>query len=426
MSATTKIGNIILGEGVPKICVPVTAKSYDGIISDMKYIVDNARESVDLIELRIDFYEDVDDICQVEKLLGDIREVIDKIPLLFTFRTKEEGGEKSISNEEYEKLLTAVAKTKFADAIDVQIMTDEEVLERIIESIKSENIKVVASNHDFNKTPAKEKIKEVLFFMEKKNADVAKIAVMPQNFEDVCTLMMAAEDTKESIKIPVVAISMGKLGAVSRLAGSQFNSAMTFGTVKNSSAPGQMDAKKLKEVLKMMSTEEKSNIYLIGFMGAGKTTVSNMLTSITGRKEIDADAYIVKKEGKTINDIFAEKGETYFREIETKYLKEISEEKNMIVSCGGGAVLKDENVEIMKKTGKIVLLTATPQTTYERVKDSTDRPILNGNMNIEYIEELMNRRKDRYLAVADEKIATDEKDVEQICDEIIKRCMNIK
>ncbi len=162
------------------------------------------------------------------------------------------------------------------------------------------------------------------------------------------------------------------------------------------------------------------NIMLIGFMGVGKTTVSKKLSKKLGMPEVDMDAYIVAHENKAISDIFAESGEEYFRKIETECLVEIQKEKGKIVSCGGGAVLKDENVRFMKDGGVILLLTATPQTVYERVKNSTDRPILNGNMNVEYISELMNKRKQRYLEVADLIIATDGKKVDEIVSEIEK------
>ena len=163
----------------------------------------------------------------------------------------------------------------------------------------------------------------------------------------------------------------------------------------------------------------KQNILLIGFMGVGKTTVSKKLSEKTGMSEVDMDAWIVEHEQKAIADIFAEEGEPYFRKIETECLKEIQKEKGRIVSCGGGVVLKDENIRIMKDGGIILLLTATAQTVYDRVKDSTDRPILNGNMNVAYISELMKRRAERYREVADLIIATDGKTVDQIVEEIM-------
>ena len=161
------------------------------------------------------------------------------------------------------------------------------------------------------------------------------------------------------------------------------------------------------------------NIMLIGFMGAGKSTVSRELALITGRIEIDIDQYIVEKEGMAISDIFERYGEAYFRDLETKALREIEKEDNLIISCGGGIVVKEENVSIMKNKGIIVLLTATPETVFERVKNSKERPILNNNMNIDFIKELMEKRAELYKNVADLIISTDNKDVKNICNEII-------
>lgn len=163
----------------------------------------------------------------------------------------------------------------------------------------------------------------------------------------------------------------------------------------------------------------EENIFLIGFMGAGKSTVAAELERQLHIQRAEMDALIVEREGMAISDIFAEKGETYFRDAETALLKDLTEKKGIIISCGGGAVMRDENAALMKQCGKIVLLTATPETIYERVKDSTDRPILNGNMNVDYIRELMEKRKDRYLAVADVVVATDQKNAEEITREIL-------
>ncbi len=163
----------------------------------------------------------------------------------------------------------------------------------------------------------------------------------------------------------------------------------------------------------------EENIFLIGFMGAGKSTVAAELERQLHILRAEMDALIVEREGMAISDIFAEKGETYFRDAETALLKDLTEKKGIIISCGGGAVMRDENAALMKQCGKIVLLTATPETIYERVKDSTDRPILNGNMNVDYIRELMEKRKDRYLAVADVVVATDQKSAEEITREIL-------
>ncbi len=170
--------------------------------------------------------------------------------------------------------------------------------------------------------------------------------------------------------------------------------------------------------------EEKllnNNLFIIGFMGVGKTTVSDYLSIILNRHKIDIDKYIEEKENMTISQMFEEYGEDYFRNCETNVLKELNEKSNKIISCGGGIVLRGENIDLMKKQGKIVLLTASAQTIYERVKSSTERPILNNNMNVEFISSLMKKREEKYLETADIIINTDNKDIKEISDEIIKK-----
>ena len=163
------------------------------------------------------------------------------------------------------------------------------------------------------------------------------------------------------------------------------------------------------------------NIYLIGFMGTGKSTVARELIARAHAKGVEMDQLIEKQQNMAITDIFAQHGEAYFRDLETELLRSLGTEENLVVSCGGGTVLRDENAALMKEHGCIVLLTATPETIYERVKGSKNRPILNGNMNVDYIRELMEKRRARYESVADIKVATDGKDVSTICEEILSQ-----
>ncbi len=168
------------------------------------------------------------------------------------------------------------------------------------------------------------------------------------------------------------------------------------------------------------------HIFLIGFMGCGKSTNARYLSKITGAKQMEMDQEIVKDQGMAITDIFAKFGEACFRDLETNLIRSMKEKAPMVVSCGGGAVLREENVALMKECGKIVLLTADPKTIYDRVKDSNDRPVLNGNMNVEYISELMEKRRPRYEAAADLVVSTDMKNVREICEEILDKCNFIR
>ena len=128
----------------------------------------------------------------------------------------------------------------------------------------------------------------------------------------------------------------------------------------------------------------------------------------------------------SIPDIFAAYGEEYFRNLETELLRELQSGQNCVISCGGGVVLRSENVAEMKKNGRVVLLTASPETIYERVKDSDDRPILEGNKNVDFIAELMEKRREKYEAAADIVVRTDDKTVLQICEELISKLMELE
>lgn len=167
--------------------------------------------------------------------------------------------------------------------------------------------------------------------------------------------------------------------------------------------------------------KQKPNIILIGFMGTGKTTVSHHLSHLLAMQEVDTDRLIAEREGMSIPELFRTRGEAYFRDCETKLLLELQQRHNLIVSCGGGMALRSENAAYMKQAGCVVLLTATPQTIYERVKDNTNRPLLNGNMNADYIENMLNERWDRYLAAADVIVETDGKTISEICADLIDR-----
>lgn len=168
------------------------------------------------------------------------------------------------------------------------------------------------------------------------------------------------------------------------------------------------------------------NIFLIGFMGTGKSTIASCLAEMYNFKIAEMDEDIARKEGKSITGIFSEYGEEYFRNIETEYLKELQEMTNQIVSCGGGVVLREENVRLMKQSGKVVWLTASPEEILKRVKDDDSRPLLQGKKNVEAIAGLINQRRARYEKAADVMIHTDGKTAEEICVEVMNKLKNMK
>ena len=163
------------------------------------------------------------------------------------------------------------------------------------------------------------------------------------------------------------------------------------------------------------------NIFLVGFMGVGKSTIASQLGKMLHMDRLEMDQKIVEQEGMPVSEIFSRYGEQYFRDAESNLLIALQEGKGMVVSCGGGVVLRRENGMHMKKNGHVIWLTAAPETIYERVKDSDDRPVLNGRKNVKGISELMEQRREKYEAAADIVINTDDKTVLQICEELIQR-----
>ena len=164
--------------------------------------------------------------------------------------------------------------------------------------------------------------------------------------------------------------------------------------------------------------EVSKNIFLIGFMGCGKSTIARRLSKELSADIVEMDETIEAEVGKSINEIFETHGETYFRDLESQLIERITLSGGAIVSCGGGAILRQENVDTMRKNGQIIYLSATPETIYERVRYSTNRPLLNGNMNVEYITSLMEKRLSLYKSAADKTVFVDGKNIEEITQEI--------
>ncbi len=250
MNKVVSVRNLVLGEGMPKICVPLVGKTREEIIEGAKELKDI---KFDLVEWRVDHYLDVLDLEKVKETLVELRKVLNDTPILFTFRSLKEGGEKEVSVEYYAKLNKEISETKNADLIDVELFTGDEVVKEIVECAKENGVKVVMSNHDFFKTPSKEEIVNRLCKMQDLGADLPKIAVMPQTTTDVLTLLCATDEmVTKFAKTPIITMSMAGLGVISRLAGETFGSALTFGAAKEASAPGQVSVDKLSKVLEVL------------------------------------------------------------------------------------------------------------------------------------------------------------------------------
>ena len=247
---TVKIRDIEIGAGAPKIIVPIVGVTKEDIIEEAKTF-DSI--PIDVVEWRVDWFEGVFDFAKVEDVLKDLREVLGNIPLLMTFRTSKEGGEKAIEPEAYAELNLKAAATGYIDFVDVEIFTGDDIVREMIDAIHASGAKVIASNHDFDKTPAKSDLIYRLRKMQDMGADIPKMAVMPQTKKDVLTLLSATEEmASDYADRPIITMSMAGLGSISRIACEAFGSCLTFGSGAQASAPGQIGAEKLHQALQIV------------------------------------------------------------------------------------------------------------------------------------------------------------------------------
>lgn len=247
---TVKIRDVEIGAGIPKICVPIVGVTKEEILAQAKSL---QSLPVDVVEWRIDWFENVFDFDSLKDTLTDLRAALGDLPLLMTFRTSKEGGEKAIEPEAYAELNIRAAQTGLVDLVDVEVFTGDEIVSRIIREAHAAGVKIVASNHDFDKTPDKDDIVSRLRKMQDMDADIPKIAVMPRCKRDVLTLLAATEEmATDYADRPIITMSMAGTGVISRICGEVFGSALTFGAAGKTSAPGQMGVQDLNTVLGLL------------------------------------------------------------------------------------------------------------------------------------------------------------------------------
>ncbi|MFL6560378.1 MAG: type I 3-dehydroquinate dehydratase [Bacillus sp. (in: firmicutes)] len=254
MPKTVTVRGLIIGEGIPKICVPLVGETIAQLEEEAVFL---KNIDLDLVEWRVDFFDQVENIMQVKKTLVEIRSILPNTPLIFTFRSHKEGGNKEISTSFYFELNKTIAETGLVDIIDVELFNDENEVKALIEATHAKNVFVIISNHDFHKTPAKEEIIARLRKAQELGCDIPKIAVMPNCSADVLTLLEATNTMNEQYADrPFITMSMAGKGVISRLSGEVFGSAVTFGAANKASAPGQVSAKELRSILNLIHANQ--------------------------------------------------------------------------------------------------------------------------------------------------------------------------
>ena len=245
------LGDTELGRGQPAVCIPVMGKCLDELAQGAAAA---KAAGADVIELRADSMSAMPSAGEAMAMCRAVRGGAPGVPLLFTLRTERDGGAACADTAAYEALIAGMAEmgAAFADAVDVELSVGEAAFLRIAHAAHTAGVAVVGSSHDFSGTPAEDEICKRLERMESLGADICKIAVMPRSRLDVLTLMRAAVRCDEALRAPVIAIAMGRLGALTRLGAEAFGSCLTFGTAGQASAPGQLDAKTLRSALQII------------------------------------------------------------------------------------------------------------------------------------------------------------------------------
>ena len=236
-----------IGEGRPKTILPIVEGTEAAILEKAAQF---STLQADCVEWRVDHFDDARTPGAVARCLAKLRVALKDKLLLVTFRTKTEGGEQALSHPEYLAFLSLILDTDCADLLDIEFFTAGADLPVLVEQAHTAGVPVVCSSHDFAKTPPRAELVERMVQMQQVGADLPKLAVMPQSRTDVLELLAAtAEMAEHHPETPVITMSMGTLGAVSRLAGEAFGSAMTFANPGQASAPGQVSLDIVNEVL---------------------------------------------------------------------------------------------------------------------------------------------------------------------------------
>jgi 3-dehydroquinate dehydratase-1 len=234
----------------PLICTPLVGRTQQALLDELDVVLPKAP---DVLEWRIDFFEQIGDVAQVLQTLAAIKLKASGLPLLFTRRSALEGGEKIVIHErQVIALYDAVCQSGQIELIDYELANDPENIAQVRATAKKHGVTLVLSFHNFSYTPGIETLGHKFLLADQMGADVAKVAVMPRNLDDVLTLLSATHEASKRLRIPLIAMSMGPMGALTRMMGWSFGSALTFAVGASSSAPGQVPIEDLHTVLAIL------------------------------------------------------------------------------------------------------------------------------------------------------------------------------
>lgn len=244
------VKNKVFGGPNPLICLPLVAKDKSALLEEAAELI---RLEPDLLEWRIDGYDLVEDINACLEALQALKAAMGSIPLIFTCRIHLEGGFKEISQEKRLQSITQAMESGGVDLVDVEMSNEPAFIEKVRNTARNFDSKLILSYHNFDETPDETVIYDKLVTAQEMGADIAKLAVMPNDYADVLTLLGATLKARTGeVKVPIITMSMGPEGGVTRVAGGLFGSDLTFAIGKDASAPGQIPIGDLRQAMAVL------------------------------------------------------------------------------------------------------------------------------------------------------------------------------
>ncbi|MDD2925023.1 type I 3-dehydroquinate dehydratase [Rhodoferax sp.] len=240
-------GQPAAGGKFPLVCTPLVGRTAEQVMSELHMVL---AKKPDVLEWRVDFFKDIGNTAAVIEQARRIKQLAGDTPLLFTRRSIREGGEPiPLSEDQVVALYEAICDSQSVDLIDFEMANDAGHIARLRQAAQTHDIQLVLSFHNFSCTPDLNTLLERFQQAQDLGANVAKVAVMPKGLEDVLTLLNATLQASRTLNIPLISMSMGPFGSLTRLVGSVFGSALTFAVGASSSAPGQVPIEDLNTVL---------------------------------------------------------------------------------------------------------------------------------------------------------------------------------
>jgi len=231
---------------VPAVCVPIISQTRQSLLDDMRAVL---AQNPDLIEWRVDYFDEIADVDAVIETGLALRAIAPSVPLIFTLRSVAEGGHPTdLSGEQAARLRLVAAQRLPFEYHDIEMSLSETLIQSLLGALRAQARKSILSCHDFRKTPAREEIESIFERAYRLGGDVAKFAVTPQSPEDVLEMLAATRKMSQLLPIPVIGMSMGSLGVMSRVFAGIYGSAMTFASAAGASAPGQLPIADLREI----------------------------------------------------------------------------------------------------------------------------------------------------------------------------------